>query len=136
MNSSDPVFHLPESVKKDGRAYRYELDKFLKGQTRPIWLLEICCRRTCSFINLVTAEEQEIWLIRSYVRDDVVVWEPHAPVPGELTAVHTAGYVVVAGERSDNDLALVDRILLHGSVVVVLHAGTTDRPPIETTARI
>ena len=36
MNSSDPVFHLPESVKKDGRAYRHELDKFLKGQTRPI----------------------------------------------------------------------------------------------------
>ena len=36
MNSSDPVFRLPESVKKDGRAYRQGVDKFLKGQTRPV----------------------------------------------------------------------------------------------------
>jgi len=36
MHSSDPVFRLPESVKKDVRAYRQGVDKFLRGETRPM----------------------------------------------------------------------------------------------------
>ncbi len=34
MNSIDPIFRLPESVKKDGLAYRQGVEKFLNGQTR------------------------------------------------------------------------------------------------------
>ena len=36
MNSDAQFFQLPESVKKDTRAYRQGVDKFLNGQTRPM----------------------------------------------------------------------------------------------------
>ena len=38
MNSGAGFFQLPESVKRDARAYRQGVDKFLQGQTRPMVL--------------------------------------------------------------------------------------------------